>query len=104
MFCDKPNLKPLTDAMTHTPSLPSRLLKSWGDEAVVYGTASGDTHYLKPLTLALYQTCRDHPGFTSTEIACALATHLGVADTPQLHELTEETLNSLRKIGLLESA
>jgi len=34
----------------------------------------------------------------------ALATRLGVAESPQLHELTEETLNSLRKIGLLESA
>jgi PqqD family protein of HPr-rel-A system len=82
----------------------SRLLKSWGDEAVVYDMASGDTHYLKPLTLALYQTCRDHPGFTSDEIASDLATRLNVANTPQLRELTDDTLNSLRKIGLLESA
>jgi PqqD family protein of HPr-rel-A system len=70
----------------------------------LFNTASGDTHYLKPLTLALYQTCRDHPGYTSTEIAAELATRLSVANTPQLHELTEETLNSLRKVGLLESA
>ncbi|MBW8371051.1 MAG: HPr-rel-A system PqqD family peptide chaperone [Thiobacillus sp.] len=85
-------------------SPPSRLLKSWGDEAVVYDTASGDTHYLKPLTLALYQSCRDHPDYTATELAAALAARLGVADTPQLHELIEDTLASLRKIGLLESA
>jgi PqqD family protein of HPr-rel-A system len=90
--------------MTNALSPQSRLLKNWGDEAVVYDTASGDTHYLKPLTLALYQTCREHPGFTSTEIAIALAIRLGVADTAQLHELAEETLNSLRKAGLLESA
>lgn len=90
--------------MTHASSRPSRLLKSWGDEAVVYDTASGDTHYLKTLTLALYQTCRDHPGYTSAELVAALATRLGVADTPQLHELTEDTLAGLRKIGLLESA
>lgn len=90
--------------MTHASPPPSRLLKSWGDEAVVYDVASGDTHYLKPLTLALYQTCREHPGRTSTEIAAALATRLGVADTPQLRELADETLDSLRKIGLLESA
>lgn len=82
----------------------SRLLKSWGDEAVVYDTASGDTHYLKPLTLALYQTCRDHPGFTSAELAAALAARLNVTNTPQFMELTDDTLNSLRKIGLLESA
>lgn len=86
------------------PTSMRLLLKSWGDEAVVYDTASGDTHYLKPLTLALYQTCRDHPGYTSAEIAAALATRLNVAITPQFMELTDDTLNSLRKIGLLESA
>ncbi len=90
--------------MTHVSPHPSRLLKSWGDEAVIFDTASGDTHYLKPLTLALYQTCRDHPGYTSAAIASELATRLNVADTPHLHQLTEEALASLRKIGLLESA
>jgi len=79
-------------------------IKNWANEAVAYDTASGDTHYLKPLTLALYQTYRDHPGYTSAEITVELAQRLGVADTPQLQELTEETLASLRKIGLLESA
>lgn len=86
-----------------TPLAP-RLLKSWGDEAVVYDTASGDTHYLKPMTLALYQLCHDHPGYTSVGLATALAARLGVANTPQFHELIEDTLASLRAIGLLEPA
>lgn len=90
--------------MTGDSPLPSRLLKSWGDEAVIYDTASGDTHYLKPLTRALYQTCRDHPGYTSGELAVVLASTLGVANTAQLQEVTEKTLDSLRKIGLLEPA
>ncbi|MHB1214472.1 MAG: HPr-rel-A system PqqD family peptide chaperone [Thiobacillus sp.] len=90
--------------MTRDTSRPSRLLKSWGDEAVVYDAASGDTHYLKPLTRALYQICRDHPGYTSAELAATLASRLGVEDTPQLHELTDDTLASLRNIRLLESA
>jgi PqqD family protein of HPr-rel-A system len=90
--------------MTHVSPAPSRLLKSWGDEAVVYDAASGDTHYLKPLTLALYQTCRDHPGYTSAEIAAALAARLNVTNTLQFMDLTDDTLHSLRKIGLLESA
>lgn len=90
--------------MVRTLARNSRLLKSWGDEAVVYDTASGDTHYLKPITLALYQVCSEHPGLTSSEIAAALASRLGVADTPQLRDLAEETLDSLRKIRLLESA
>lgn len=90
--------------MMRASSTSPRLLKTWGDEAVVYDTASGDTHYLKPDTLALYQTCRDHPGYTSAELADVLATRLGVAKTPQFIERTDDTLNSLRKIGLLESA
>lgn len=90
--------------MTHVSAVPSRLLKSWGNEAVVYDAASGDTHYLKPLTLALYQTCRDHPGYTSAEIAAAVAARLNVTNTLQFMDLTDDTLNSLRKIGLLESA
>ncbi|MEW5965553.1 MAG: HPr-rel-A system PqqD family peptide chaperone [Pseudomonadota bacterium] len=87
-----------------TQAQNSRLLKIWGDEAVIYDTASGDTHYLKPITLALYRACREHPGLASSEIAAALAARLGVADAPQLRELADETLNSLREIGLLESA
>lgn len=83
---------------------PVRLLKCWGDEAVVYDSGSGDTHYLKPLTLALYQTCRERPGHTADEIAVALSQRLGVGDTPQFRELVDEVLRNLRKIGLLESA
>lgn len=90
--------------MTSAAPLPSRLLKNWDDEAVVYDAASGDTHYLKPLTLALYQICRNHPGYTSADLVTALAERLGVAVTPEFLELTEDTLASLRKIGLLESA
>lgn len=83
--------------------MPRFQIKNYGDEAVIFDAASGDTHYLKPLTLSLYQTCLDHPGYTSAELADVLATRLGVAKTPQLIELTGDTLNSLRKIGLLES-
>jgi len=82
--------------MTHASLHPPRLLKSWGDEAVVFDASSCNTHYLKPLALMLYQTCRDHPGYTSTD--------LGVADSPRIHDLTAETLTNLRKVGLLESA
>lgn len=90
--------------MTQAATAPSRLLKCWGDEAVVYDAASGDTHYLKPLTLTLYQLCRDHPGCHATMLAGLLAERLGVDNTPQLHEVVSDTLDSLRKAGLLESA
>lgn len=89
--------------MAYASSPRSQLLQSWGDEAVVYDTASGDTHYLKPLTLALYQTCREHPGYTSAELAATLAARFSVTETPQFRELIDDTLDSLHKIGLLES-
>lgn len=88
--------------MTSAP--PSRLLKIWGDEAVVYDTASGDTHYLNPLTLALYQICREPAGCPAASLADGLAAHFGATATPQLQELAEEALHSLRRIGLLDSA
>lgn len=90
--------------MTGTAAPASRLLKSWGDEGVVYDVASGDTHYLKPLTLALYRLCLDHPGYSATELAAALAPRIGVPETEALRDLTEDTLLSLRSIGLLASA
>jgi PqqD family protein of HPr-rel-A system len=90
--------------MTLASSTATHLLKNWGDEAVAYDTASGDTHYLKPFTLALYQAYRDQPGLGAASLTATLAARLGVGNTPQLHEETLETLTSLRKIGLLESA
>jgi PqqD family protein of HPr-rel-A system len=79
------------------------LLRTWGDEAVLFDTASGDTHYLKPLTLALYQTCREHPGFSASDIFEALAQRLSVAVTPHFSLLADEALTGLRQIGLLET-
>lgn len=80
------------------------LFKSWDNEAVVFNTASGDTHYLRPLTLALYETCRDHPGYTVGELASALATRLGVDESPSFRDAAEDTLQRLHEIGLLETA
>lgn len=84
-------------------TVPPPLLKCWGDEAVIYDSASGDTHYLKPLTLALYQLCREHPGYTAEQLTAALAARLDVADTPQFRELAEDVLHQLKHIGLLQS-
>lgn len=89
--------------MPYTSPLLPHVLKSRGDGAFIFDLATGDTRYLWPLTLTAYQTSCDHPGDTSTEIASAMATRLALVDTPQLHNLTEETLNSLRKISLRES-
>lgn len=80
------------------------LIKTWGNEAVIYDQASGDTHYLKPVTLALYHACCEHPGYTPSELAAVLASRIGVANTPELLDLTVDTLHHLRAINLLEPA
>lgn len=89
--------------MTGTTLAAPPLIKTWGNEAVIYDQASGDTHYLKPLTLALYQTCCEHPGYTPPELAAALAARIGVENGPELLDLTEDTLRHLRAIRLLEA-
>lgn len=87
-----------------TPPTSPPLIRIWDNEAVIYDQASGDTHYLKPLTLALYQTCCEHPGYMPSELATALAARIGVAYTPDLLDLTEDTLRHLRAIRLLANA
>lgn len=89
--------------MILTLSPQSRLLKCWGQEAVVYDIASGDTHYLKPLTLALYQTCLDHAGCTHSELVGTLAVRLGSTDNPDFQDVVGDIVDSLLKIGLLET-
>jgi PqqD family protein of HPr-rel-A system len=79
------------------------LIKCFEDEAVIFDTASGDTHYLKPLTLALYQTSHESPVLTSPGILQSLAQRMSIAVTPDFSLLADEALTSLRQIGLLET-
>lgn len=83
--------------MTHALSLLPRLLKSWENEAVVYAVASVDARYLK--TLTPYQTCRNHPTDTLSEVAAALATRLRSKHTAT-QRTARKAFNRLRNIGL----
>lgn len=94
----------LTENLAARSGAEGWLFKAWDGEAVLFNTASGDTHYLKPLTLALYETCRDHPGYTMSELTHALAARLGVVESASFRESAADTLHSLHEIGLLESA
>ncbi len=78
-------------------------IKSYEREAVVFDTASGDTHFLAPLTLTLFNIIQNNPGMTANEIEAALATHLTLKSSKQLTQLTEDALANLRRIGLLET-
>jgi PqqD family protein of HPr-rel-A system len=78
-------------------------IKFFDPEAVVFDTASGDTHYLAPLTLTLFQIIQDNPGIPKSEIEAVLAAQLSLGISPYLSEQTEAALASLRRLGLLES-
>ena len=77
--------------------------KSFDNEAVVFDTASGDTHLLAPLTLALFELIQSNPGMTAHEIEPALLARLGLPGSTPLTTLTQESLASLRTLGLLET-
>ena len=78
-------------------------IKRYEREAVVFDTASGDTHYLTPLAFALFMTSRDHPGMTPGEIAAALASRLALEPNTNFSDLAHEALASLQQIGLLQT-
>ena len=76
-------------------------LKQYASEAVAFDTASGDTHYLAPLALALYQICRDCPGLSREGARQLLAQRHGIERDPSLDAQINETLDGLRRIGLI---
>lgn len=82
---------------------PGWLLRTWEDEAVAFDAASGDTHYLRPLTLALYEACRAEPGLDADTIAARAAASLDVDVTPDFLSAVREGLDGLRRIGLLHT-
>lgn len=78
-------------------------LRSFDNEAVVFDTASGNTHLLAPFTLALFELIQSRPGMMAHEIEPALSSRLDLPGSEHLTSLTRESLASLRKLGLLET-
>ncbi len=78
-------------------------IKSFEQEAVVFDTASGDTHYLAPFNVALFQLIQSNPGITLDDMHQALSSRLSLEPDPDLLHQTDQALASLRRIGLLET-
>jgi PqqD family protein of HPr-rel-A system len=78
-------------------------IKSFGDEAVVFDTASGDTHLLAPFTLLLFELIQSNPGMSAHEVESALQTRFSLSSSESLASLTQESLSSLHRLGLLEA-
>lgn len=78
-------------------------IKSFEAEAVVYDLESGDTHYLKPLTFALYQAHRAAPSLSRSEVIENLRLRVGIRANSTFSTLAEDAWDSLQRIGLLNS-
>ncbi len=78
-------------------------IKSFEQEAVVFDTASGDTHYLAPFNMALFQLVQNSPGMALDDMHRALASRLSLEPGPDLAHQMDQALASLRRIGLLET-
>jgi PqqD family protein of HPr-rel-A system len=78
-------------------------IKSYAPEAVIFDTASGDTHYLSPIAHACYQVSRDHPGLHRDEIKTQVIARFEYDNDPGFANLIDEAISSLRGIGLLQA-
>lgn len=78
------------------------LIKTFDAEAVVFDTASGDTHYLSPLAYTLLNHMQS--GMNSQEIPIALADIMNIDHDIAFDRLAGEAIDSLQRIGLLGRA
>lgn len=79
------------------------LLRTWDDEAVAFDAASGDTHYLRPLTRTLFEACQTDPGLDLAVLATRAAASFGVDTSPEFLDAVREGIESLQRIGLLQT-
>ncbi|MHB8916127.1 MAG: HPr-rel-A system PqqD family peptide chaperone [Thiobacillus sp.] len=78
------------------------LIKPFDAEAVVFDSASGDTHYLSPLACQLLITSQTPSSFTYQEISKALA--LEIEPGGEMESRIDEAIQRLQHIGLLGQA
>lgn len=77
------------------------LIKCFKTEAVVFDTASGDTHYLSRLAYTLLTTRQTHPDSSYQDISKAVAVSLDMEPSGDFRLLVDEAILSLQNIGLL---
>lgn len=78
------------------------LIKSFEPEAVVFDTASGDTHYLSPLAQTIHSICREHPGIAPIKILPVIAERFDISPDPLLYAKIQDVLIYLRRIELID--
>ena len=74
-------------------------IKCFEQEAVVFDTASGDTHYLSPIAYEIYTTSLEQPGMSAQDIYIQLKRTFEVDSSFQ--QRADEALSGLYQIGLM---
>lgn len=78
------------------------LIKPFDAEAVVFDSASGDTHYLSPLAYRLLTSSQASTSLTHQEISKFLA--MDIEPDSDIESQIDEAIQSLQHIGLLAPA
>jgi PqqD family protein of HPr-rel-A system len=76
-------------------------LKRYASEAVIFDAASGDTHYLAPLALTLFELFHAHPGLARDEARRLLVQRHGLEPDASADTVIDETLDGLCRTGLI---
>lgn len=77
------------------------LVRSWGEEGVVYDTLSGDTHLLEPLALELLTRLDGGTPRSARALLDDLADLVEDAGSESSLEAIEHGLESMRRAGLV---
>lgn len=73
----------------------------WPDGAVVYDSASGDTHHLAPAAIQILNLILEAPCTLETLAACALASDVATSHPESLSAI-EAIVTDLSELGLIE--
>lgn len=76
-------------------------LVTFDDEAVVFDAASGDTHYLPPLSLALLRLMQADPALDPVALRERLSASYDIDPAMALDSSIQDALGRLRATGIL---
>ena len=94
---------PMAEPIGTSWKLPRLILKSWGEEVVVFNLASGHTHLLNPVAAQALKILEQKP-LSADELSQRLASLDGLASDEQLIEHVKKLLSKLDEMGLIEPA
>lgn len=80
---------------------PRLVWKSWGEEIIVFNTASGNTHLLSPVAAQALRKLEQNPA-TIFELSGELAGSASVDADEEFIQHVEKLITNLDELGLVE--